>query len=131
MPSVLFKSVDGSLLFHVDIGPSEAGAIIMALKEITPPRPLTHDFITHLFKKHKFTLEKVILCKKEKIIASLRYRFGFRKYSEELRPSDAIALAVRSRCPIYLSEELKSTAIAEQKNLDINLSSFLSLKHEI
>ena len=105
MPYIILKTEDGKQAVSIGVGPAEAIAIIMALDHLKAPRPLTHDLFVHFFLLHRFRVEKVEIYKMvgSKYFARLYYRKGLRRHQLELRPSDALALAVRLRTPIYVS----------------------------
>ena len=81
----------------VPVGPFEASAIILELEGISPPRPLTHDLLAEIFEEGGFLLDAAELFGDltSGTRARLSYRKGLRKFEKEVRPSDAIALALR------------------------------------
>ncbi len=108
IPCVLLKDpADGGLL-SVPVGAFEASSIIIELEGIKPPRPLTHDLFSELFKRHGCTFLSFELYGDdgEGFLGRIRYRWLFRSYSMEVRPSDGIALAIRFDAPILVSEEI-------------------------
>ena len=84
------------------IGPFEASAIILEMEGISPPRPLTHDLLADLFTEAGFSLDRVELFGEQAsgTRARLEYRKGLRSYEREVRPSDALALALRLEAPV-------------------------------
>lgn len=108
LPVVVLKEKNGSRSLPVWIGPSEASAILLEIEKIKTPRPMTHDLFFQFMKKHRFSIKKLELSheREAKIAARLFYgRRGF-PYSIDVRPSDGIALAVRSKAPIFAAERL-------------------------
>lgn len=81
----------------VPVGAFEASAIILELEGICPPRPMTHDLLAQFFEEGGFCLDEVELSAdgRSGIRARLSYRKGLRKFEKEVRPSDALALALR------------------------------------
>jgi hypothetical protein len=86
----------------IPVGPFEASAIILELEGISPPRPLTHDLLAEFFEEGGFILDAVLLFGEagEGARARLSYKKGPRKYEKEVRPSDALALALRLGAPL-------------------------------
>jgi uncharacterized protein len=86
----------------VPVGPFEASAIILELEGIFPPRPLTHDLLAAFFEEGGFSLDAAELFGDAVAGARARlsYRKGLRKFEKEVRPSDAIALALRLGSPL-------------------------------
>jgi bifunctional DNase/RNase len=91
-------------------GPFEASAIIMELEGIAPPRPLTHDLLAEVFRDGGLFLDEVILAPAGATgggtRARLDYHKGLRHLEREVRPADAIALALRLGAPIEAEPEL-------------------------
>jgi bifunctional DNase/RNase len=108
-PIVLLKEIDGSRFLPIWVGSVEATAIAFAQQGVQPPRPLTHDLMNNLLERLDATLTAVHLTEiKDGIFyATMHLR---NTNSEPLtisaRPSDAIALAVRSHSNILATQEL-------------------------
>ncbi|MDA3935720.1 MAG: bifunctional nuclease family protein [Actinomycetota bacterium] len=98
------------------IGQGEATAILLALQGIEPPRPMTHDLIANILEAVDVEVERVEITRLESgtFFAAIIIRGEGRVIAVDARPSDSIALAVRSRAPIFVAEEvLEAAAIAE------------------
>ena len=110
LPIVLLKTSNPEGILPVPVGPSEASSIIVEIEGVHPPRPLTHDLIADIFHRHKFTLQFCEIRDQvdDFISAYIHYRHGFRKHTMEVRPSDAIALALKMEAPIMVNPELLS-----------------------
>ena len=106
MPLVILFDPKHNVSVGLQVGPSEASAIIVELEGVQPPRPLTHDLLSQMFLRHGFSLNTVEVYGQleDRYLARIRYSKGFRKYTMETRPSDAIALAVRLTAPILIDE---------------------------
>ncbi len=108
-PIVLLKEIDGSRFLPIWVGAVEATAIAFAQQGVEPPRPLTHDLMNNLVELLDATLTAVHLTEiKDGIFYAtmlLRDSKGG-QLSISARPSDAIALAVRSHSNILATEEL-------------------------
>jgi bifunctional DNase/RNase len=97
------------------IGGPEASAIHSALEGIVPPRPLTHDLAVTVFEALGATLERVLITevREHTFYAELHFRTPSGQTIVSSRPSDAIALAVRSEAPIFAEESLLDEAGVE------------------
>ncbi|WP_319559576.1 bifunctional nuclease family protein [Marispirochaeta sp.] len=118
LPIVLLKTSHPRRIIPIPVGPSEASAIIVEVEGVHPPRPLTHDLITELFQRHGMIL---LHCEiRDRIddiyTAFIHYRRRFRNFSMEVRPSDAIALALRMKAPIRINPLLLAEA---EHSLDV------------
>jgi len=108
-PIVLLKELDGVRYLPIWLGAAEATAIAFAQQDVSPPRPLTHDLFKNVLDSLKVNLQTVYLTEiKEGVFyAQLNFNEG---ESISARPSDAIALALRTGSPILASEELLEEA---------------------
>jgi hypothetical protein len=117
MPVIVLKEKDGDKTLPIWIGLFEAQAIALALENVKPPRPLTHDLAKSLIEKLNGRVDRIV-------ISDLRHntfyaRILMRRNGESLqvdsRPSDAIALALRLKVPIFIDETvLDKIAIGEK-----------------
>ena len=108
-PIILLKEIDGSRFLPIWVGAVEATAIAFAQQGVEPPRPLTHDLMNNLFELLDATLTAVHLTEiKEGVFyATMLIRdSNAGQLTISARPSDAIALAVRSHSNILATEEL-------------------------
>ncbi len=111
-PIVLLKDSTERRALPIYIGQEQAKAIMGALENQKPPRPLTHDLIVNVFEAWNMTLEKVIIhsLQKDTFYAALILRHGENKKEIDARPSDAIAVALRTNTPIWVMEEVIADA---------------------
>jgi len=95
-------------VFSIVIGRPEARAIDRAVRNQSPPRPLTHDLMATIVEASGCTLEKVEITevKESTFFAVLHLRRDGEVFPVDARPSDAIALAVRTKAPIFVSEDV-------------------------
>ena len=107
-PVVVLHAVEGEETLPILIGYPEAGAIAAVLEEVDLPRPLTHDLVMSLLGKLDVRIVKgeVVDLRDETYFAQLRVRQGRRVLRLDCRPSDAIALCLRARAPLFVSEEV-------------------------
>ncbi|AFY59523.1 bifunctional nuclease family protein [Synechococcus sp. PCC 6312] len=111
-PIVLLKDGTERRALPIWIGQAEAKAILLALEQEKPVRPLTHDLMTNILQAWEMTLDRVVIhsLQDNTYYAVLTLRQGEIKKEIDARPSDAIALAVRSDCPIWVLEEVVADA---------------------
>lgn len=98
----------GDRRLPIIIGPVEAQAIAIQLEGLKPPRPLTHDLIKNLAIAFDIALLEVVIHKLEEGIffSELLLEMEGKEVRVDSRTSDAVALAIRFRCPIYTSEDI-------------------------
>src|SRR5579859_5231921 len=105
-PLLLLKERDGDRVLPVGIGPLEAQAIVMPLQGVKPPRPLTHDIMLEIVSSLGGHLRRVEIV--ELIESTFHARLMLETDGQErvydIRPSDAVALAVRTETPIFVAE---------------------------
>jgi len=115
-PIILLKEIDGNLFLPIWVGAVEATAIAFAQQGVEPPRPLTHDLMRELLEVLEATLTAVHLTEiKEGIFyATMQLRDKDSKaLTLPARPSDAIALALRTHSNILATAQLLDTAGVE------------------
>ncbi|MDD5195200.1 MAG: bifunctional nuclease family protein [Candidatus Omnitrophica bacterium] len=106
---IVLKEKKGSRMLPIVIGMPEAAAIRAQLSGNLPPRPLTHDLFCAIMHSFEVTLEKVVI---DKLVDSTFHAKIYFKSKEKVlkiidaRPSDSIALAVRTKSPIFLEEQI-------------------------
>ncbi|OGB86989.1 hypothetical protein A3H38_03610 [candidate division WOR-1 bacterium RIFCSPLOWO2_02_FULL_46_20] len=105
-PLVLLRDQEEMNFLPIWIGIFEAAAIAMELQNITPPRPMTHDLLMNFIEKLGGSMQKVVISdiKEGTFFAIIEVEKDKKTIKFDARPSDAIALAVRSHSPIFVSE---------------------------
>ena len=111
-PIVLLKDASERRALPIFIGQDQAKAIIAALEQQKPVRPLTHDLIVNLLKVSEMNLDKVIIhaLQDSTFYAILCLSKGEITKDLDCRPSDAIAIALRTNTPIWVMEEVIADA---------------------
>jgi len=106
LPLLLLKERTGERVLPIGIGPLEAQAIVMPLQGIRPPRPMTHDVFTEIIASLGGHLRRVEITdlSDNTFFARLTLESAGHERSIDIRPSDAVALAVRTETPIYVAE---------------------------
>jgi bifunctional DNase/RNase len=107
-PIVLLKTIDGNKFLPIWIGHPEAAAILMKLQGATTPRPMTHDLINEMINEldAQCTRVSVTELKDNTFYASITLRVNGQDVEIDSRPSDALAVAVRTSAPIFAAEEV-------------------------
>ncbi len=109
---LILRQKDADRYLPIWIGPSEADAIAMRLQEVSVARPLTHDLITNLVDQLGGVVRSVIVndLANDTFFARIHVEHNGQVLEVDSRPSDAIAIAVRARVPIYVDESVFSRA---------------------
>jgi bifunctional DNase/RNase len=112
MPIIVLKDVASETVMPIWVGFFEAKAISDEIEKVAAPRPRTHDLTGNLIRHLNAELERVVITelKDDTFLAILWLRQGDESVAIDARPSDAIALALRADCPIYVSEQVMQTA---------------------
>lgn len=112
-PVVLLEDKKAGVVLPVWVGPSEAQAILMELNKVSPPRPMTHDLMRNLVGGLKGEVLRVVITelKGGTYFALIDVKGPGRSFSIDSRPSDAIALALRTKAPIFARAEALRAAI--------------------
>ncbi len=112
MPIIMLKDVGSDAVIPIWVGIFEANAIASEIEKISLPRPMTHDLARNLMRHLNARLERVVITeiKDDTFYAVLWLRQDEEPVVMDARPSDAIALALRADCPIYVSEQVMLSA---------------------
>ncbi|RQD77916.1 MAG: bifunctional nuclease family protein [Candidatus Syntrophonatronum acetioxidans] len=105
---VLLTDMEERNILPIHIGPFEAQAIVMALQNKMPPRPMSHDLLKSLCSSLNGTLEKVVITdiREDTFYAEIYLNYNEQTYVVDSRPSDAIALALRCNSSIFMGLKL-------------------------
>ena len=116
MPIVILRDDDGERVLPIWVGIFEANAIALQIENVATPRPMTHDLLRNVIQDLKAAVEKIVVCdlKENTFYALIHLRLGGELVAIDARPSDAIALALRMRAPIYVED----TVIDNAKSID-------------
>jgi len=112
---IILKEVEGERSFPIVIGIFEATSIDRRVKGMAPPRPLTHDLITATIEQMGGEIQDIIISdlRDHTYFARLRIRQEGELVEVDCRPSDAIAVAVTAKVPIYVNEDVLGEALEE------------------
>ncbi len=114
-PIVILRDAEGKSVLPIWVGIYEANAIALEIEKIAPPRPMTHDLIKQLLLGLNFSVNKVVVSelKDDTFYALIWLEHKGELIAMDARPSDALALALRMDCPIFVEDEvLKSSKVA-------------------
>lgn len=131
MPIVVLKDVQGNSVLPIWVGVYEANAIALEIEKVQTPRPMTHDLLRNVFLGLEVRVDKIVVndLKDDTFYAVIWVERDGQLIMLDSRPSDALALALRMDCPIFVDEQvLKNSkvtnALAERTTTD-QLRSYL------
>lgn len=112
MPIVILKDVGGDTVLPIWVGVYEANAIALEIEKVSTPRPMTHDLIKNVLTGLDTLVHKVVVTelKEDTFYAVIWLERDGHVISVDSRPSDALALALRVDCPIFVEEEVLKTS---------------------
>jgi bifunctional DNase/RNase len=108
-PIIILKDVNSDTMLPIWVGAYEANAIALEIEKIAPQRPMTHDLLRNLIVQMGASVERVVVTdlRDNTFFAVIEMRNGEGDpVMLDARPSDAIALALRADCPIFVDEEV-------------------------
>ena len=120
MPIVVLRDREGLRLLPIWVGVFEANAIALQMENVQTPRPMTHDLLKNVLDDLEAQVERVVVSglKDNTFYAIIHVSSGATTRAIDARPSDAIALALRTRSPIYVEESVihkaKSVEMAKE-----------------
>jgi len=108
MPIVILKDHGSEAVLPIWVGIYEANAIALEIEKVTTPRPMTHDLLKNLLIGLETTVRKVVVTelRDDTFYAVIWLERAGEMISIDSRPSDALALALRMDCPIYVEDEV-------------------------
>ena len=120
MPIVILKDKDGDRVLPIWVGIFEANAIALQIENVATPRPMTHDLLRNVIADLDGQVDRVVVCdlKDNTFYAVIHLTVRGERVAIDARPSDAIALALRTRSPILVEENVIDTAKTVDFNVD-------------
>jgi bifunctional DNase/RNase len=108
MPIIILRDKDGQRVLPIWVGVFEANAIALQIENVTTPRPMTHDLLKNVIADLRGSIEKIVVSdlKDNTFFALIYLSVGGEVMAIDARPSDAIALALRARAPIFVEEKV-------------------------
>ena len=112
MPIVILRDEAGQRVLPIWVGIFEANAIALQIENIATPRPMTHDLLRNVISDLKADVEKIVVCdlQENTFYALIHLRVDGEAIAIDARPSDAIALALRVRAPIFVEDSVIDNA---------------------
>jgi uncharacterized protein len=123
MPIVILKDVGGNTVLPIWVGIYEANAIALEIEKVSTPRPMTHDLLKNMLLGLHAGIQKVVVSelKEDTFYALIWVERGGELISIDSRPSDALALALRLDCPIFVEDTvLKSSKLTASVSDKVN-----------
>ncbi len=117
MPIVILRDKEGAKTLPIWVGMFEANAIALQIENISTPRPMTHDLLRNVIHDLKASVQKIVVCdlQDSTFYALIYLTMNGEVVAIDSRPSDAIALALRTRAQIFVEE----TVIDNAKTVDV------------
>jgi hypothetical protein len=118
MPIVILRDKEGQRVLPIWVGIFEANAIALQIENVPTPRPMTHDLLRNVIQDLKGSVQKIVVCdlQENTFYAVIYLSLGGDTVAIDARPSDAIALALRARAPIFVED----TVIDNAKTVDFS-----------
>jgi bifunctional DNase/RNase len=111
MPIVILKESESETVLPIWVGIYEANAIALEIEKVSTPRPMTHDLLKNLLIGLETTVRKVVAeLRDDTFFAVIWLDRGGEVITIDSRPSDALALALRMDCPIFVEEDVLKTS---------------------
>jgi len=122
MPIIILKDSSGDTILPIWVGVFEANAIAMELEQIVSPRPMTHDLLRNVIEGLQAKVDRIVITdlKENTFFALIHVTRNGQQLAIDSRPSDAMALALRSEVPILVEETVleKSSVSGEETGSD-------------
>jgi hypothetical protein len=118
--AVVFLSDNGDRMVPIYIGPAEAISIDIALRKETTPRPMTHDLVKSIMDNFSIGIDRIIIddLDEQVFYARLMLRNGGKEIEIDARPSDCIALAVRTDARIFIEQGILDKVSIDRKDIE-------------
>jgi bifunctional DNase/RNase len=122
MPIVVLEDNNSDKMLPIWIGIFEANAIALKIEDVATPRPMTHDLIKNIFEELNITVDRIVVndVRDNTFYALIHCTQGGKNLVIDSRPSDAIALSLRTKTPIFVEEEVveKAQSLKFDENLE-------------
>ena len=114
MPIIILRDEDGQRVLPIWVGIFEANAIALQIENVATPRPMTHDLLRNVIHDLDGAVQKIVVSdlRENTFFAVIHLSVRGEPVLVDARPSDAIALALRAKAPIYVEEAVIDTAKA-------------------
>jgi bifunctional DNase/RNase len=124
MPIIILRDQEGQRVLPIWVGVFEANAIALQIENVQTPRPMTHDLLKNVIDDLRAQVERIVVCelKENTFYARIHMISSGRAFEVDARPSDAIALALRTHSPIFVEEAVIQSARSvesSKENMDL------------
>ena len=111
-PIVILRDKEGQKVLPIWVGIFEANAIALQIENISTPRPMTHDLLRNVIQDLKASVQKVVVCdlQENRFYALIYLALDGDTVAIDARPSDASAMALRTRAPIFVEDTVLDNA---------------------
>jgi uncharacterized protein len=108
MPVVILRDAEEKNFLPIWVGVFEANAIALQMEGITTPRPMTHDLLRNIIREIAGNVVQVVInnLRENTFYAQIHLKLNGRSFTIDSRPSDAIALALRTQSPVFVEESV-------------------------
>jgi len=123
MPIIILRDQEGQRILPIWVGVFEANAIALQIENVQTPRPMTHDLLKNIIDDLSAQVERIVVTelKENTFYALIHLRKNGHSIEVDARPSDAIALALRTRSPIFVEEAVIQNARSVENSLDSSM----------
>ena len=120
LPIVILKDPDGQRVLPIWVGAVEANAVALQIENVAPPRPLTHDLVRSILQELGAVLTRVVIhdLRESTFFAYLELRHAGETTLVDVRPSDALALALRVKAPVFVHPRVLERASSTDVSAD-------------
>ena len=120
MPIIVLRDQDGQRILPIWVGVFEANAIALQIENVQTPRPMTHDLLKNILDDLEARVERIVVCelRENTFYALIHLRSSGGTRTIDARPSDAIALALRTQSPIFVEETVIQSAKSVEMSKD-------------
>jgi bifunctional DNase/RNase len=125
MPIIILRDQEGQRILPIWVGVFEANAIALQIENVQTPRPMTHDLLKNIIDDLSAQVERIVVTelKENTFYALIHLRTNGHSIEVDARPSDAIALALRTRSPIFVEEAViqnaRSAESSRESSMDV------------
>jgi uncharacterized protein len=131
MPIIILRDKDGQRVLPIWVGVFEANAIALQIENVSTPRPMTHDLLNNVIHDLNGEIQKIVVSdlRENTFYALIHLTVNGDPVAIDARPSDAIALALRAKAPIFVEDRVidnaKATDLAPEKGDSERLQKWL------
>jgi bifunctional DNase/RNase len=120
MPIIVLRDEEGHRILPIWVGVFEANAIALQIENVQTPRPMTHDLLKNVIEDLSAAVERIVVTelRENTFYARIHLRTGAGSVIVDARPSDAIALALRTQAPIFVEEAVIQSARSIEPSKD-------------